>query len=1011
MTSRNIFICTILYIFFPLHSLAQNTIVKDFEPVCDSLSTLILERCDIKGELKLKAVMRRGSSLDFYFTESLGDFPWQQDDAQWFRRELKNLFPDCYKKYKVGEIYSRRVDLKKLITPELTFSGNPAETRYKAKKSPSQKIMVKESDGYSFNEGLEGRTIALWQSHGRYYDSGTDMWRWQRPPLFQTCEDMFTQAFVLPFLIPMLENAGAYVMTPRERDVQRHEIIADNDPVYQGEGARISGEYEETGRWEDAGVGFADTKAYYYDTENPFTLGSSRKASCISSGNSRKSATAIWRADVPERGEYAVYISYCSLKESSEAVKYTVFHMGGKSEFVVNQKMGGGTWVYLGTFEFGPGEDNKVVLDSRMPKGYKFVPGSIVTADAVKFGGGMGNIARGASENREEWQVSGLPRYAEGARYWLQWAGADSTVFHLNEGKSDYKDDFMCRGDWVAWMHKTTPIDLSLGFHTDAGVTPNDSIVGTLAIYTLKSEGKQKLPSGDDRMTSREFADIVQSQIVNDLKTQYDSLWQRRCIWDRGYRESRTPSCPSMLLELLSHQNFADMKYGLDPSFRFSASRAVYKGIVKYLSNRYQKYYTIQPLPVNSISVKFKKSNGTEDAHKAVISWKETEDTLEPTAVADGFILYTRIDDGGFDTGRKITAAARKGDGYQLEVDIKKGHIYSFRIAAYNKGGKSFESETVSIGVPLENKKDGTVLIVNNFDRVSGPTFYDTPSYASFNNRLDGGVPYIRDISFIGEMYENRRAMPWLSDNNPGFGASYNDKATGIIAGNTFDFAVVHGKAVLRAGYAFSSCSNDAFCGDTTLTEGTFCVDMICGKQVSTVTGTGKEKFRVFTPSIQKALTRYTSKGGNVLISGANIGTDVWDTVFPIEVDSTLRANSIKFAKKVLGYKWGGNSVSRRGAVKAISDSLFCSSSISPMEFYTEPNEVRYCVEAPDGIQPADKNGKVIFRYADTGVPAGTIYCAPGYKTVCLGFPVEALKNDDSIFRIIDSSLKFFKKE
>ena len=27
-----------------------------------------------------------------------------------------------------------------------------------------------------------------------------------------------------------------------------------------------------------------------------------------------------------------------------------------------------------------------------------------------------------------------------------------------------------------------------LGFHTDAGVTPDDSLVGTLAIYTLKSE-------------------------------------------------------------------------------------------------------------------------------------------------------------------------------------------------------------------------------------------------------------------------------------------------------------------------------------------------------------------------------------------------------------------------------------------------------------------------------------------------------------------------------------------
>ena len=39
-----------------------------------------------------------------------------------------------------------------------------------------------------------------------------------------------------------------------------------------------------------------------------------------------------------------------------------------------------------------------------------------------------------------------------------------------------------------------------------------------------------------------------------------------------------------MLLELLSHQNLADQSYGLDPRFRFHVSRAVYKGILKYLS-------------------------------------------------------------------------------------------------------------------------------------------------------------------------------------------------------------------------------------------------------------------------------------------------------------------------------------------------------------------------------------------------------------------------------------------
>lgn len=79
------------------------------------------------------------------------------------------------------------------------------------------------------SQGLAGRHIALWQSHGRYFDQPQNRWKWQRSQLWQTCEDLYTQSYVLPYLVPMLENAGACVMLPRERDVQKYEILADND--------------------------------------------------------------------------------------------------------------------------------------------------------------------------------------------------------------------------------------------------------------------------------------------------------------------------------------------------------------------------------------------------------------------------------------------------------------------------------------------------------------------------------------------------------------------------------------------------------------------------------------------------------------------------------------------------------------------------------------------------------------------------------------------------------------
>ena len=219
---KRLVLILILFSALGLSSWGQSAIVKDFKPACDSLSVLIKEYSGVKGTLKLQAVMKRGKTLDFYFTESLGDYPWYKGDTKWFRSQLKSLFPANYEKYSLGEIFSKRIAYDKLVTPSLSFSGTPSESRHSI-TNPKRQNIVTSLDGLSFGKGMDGRHIALWQSHGYYYDISSDRWKWQRPCLFQTVEDMFTQSFVLPYLVPMLENAGAYVLLPRERDVQRNE--------------------------------------------------------------------------------------------------------------------------------------------------------------------------------------------------------------------------------------------------------------------------------------------------------------------------------------------------------------------------------------------------------------------------------------------------------------------------------------------------------------------------------------------------------------------------------------------------------------------------------------------------------------------------------------------------------------------------------------------------------------------------------------------------------------------
>lgn len=1003
---------SLLVIIF-LNASAQTQIVKDFKPACDSLTRLMTERTSVSGNLKIKSILKRDGKLDFYFDESLGDFPFRRSDAQWFIKNLQCLFPSKYSKYKIGKVYTKNVDINTLEVASLSFKGSSFKSHNRAIQPSERENFISKVDSLYYTKGLSGRNIALWQSHGYFYDNGAQRWNWQRPCLFQTVEDMYTQSYVLPFLVPMLENAGAYILMPRERDIQTNEVIADNDECLGGRGCA---EYRETGKWKDAGEGFGDKQQVYANFETPFGMGSARKAGCTSSNSKDKPATAVWRPEIPQRGNYSVYISYKSLPHSTPNAHYQVVHKGGTSEFIVNQKIGGGTWIYLGTFEFDKGTEGHVKLTSQTPAGYDNDRNAVITADAVRFGGGMGNIARAPKDSEEEAEVSGMPRSAEGARYWMQYAGVDKSVFNASGEENDYKDDYMSRGDWVDWISggsctnpkrdgKGIPVDLTLGFHSDAGTTPNDSIVGTLTIYTYESDGKFELPSGESRMTSREFADVVQTQIVHDIRKQYNPDWSRRQIRNRGYRESRTPPSPSMLLEILSHQNFADMKYGLDPAFRFSVSRSVYKGMLKYLSNRYGIPYIVQPLPVSHMNVRF------SDGNRAQISWQDRVDAIEPTAVPTGYILYTRIDDGAFDTGRVIEAQ-ESGKTLSYSVDIKPGHIYNFKIEAFNEGGKSFPSEIVSIGMPKKDAPmDKMVMVVNNFDRVSGPAFFDTPEYAGFDNSIDSGVPYLYDISFIGEMYQNHRTMEWITNDNPGFGGSHQDYAGKKVAGNTFDFAYTHGKSILKAGYPFCSCSNEVFCSQTDMTEGIWCIDLVCGKEVSTVIGSAENpvRYTVFTKEMQNAIRQFTSNGGHILVSGANIATDIWGGVYQYEKDEEFQKESIKFAEDVLGYRLASSHASRTGEVYFTNCERISTQKGESTSFHNTINESCYCVESPDGISPRGK-ASTFLKYADTDIPAAICKEGVNYKTVCIGFPLEILKEENQIDNTISLTLEYFSK-
>ena len=997
--------------------------MSELRPAGDSLTARMQRRTSVKSKIALRGIERKdGDVLDFRFTKEFSDYPWTAADTAWFREELWSLLPAKYRSCTPGLFYAdvKSQDFPALVTLSAGRDGKPSgEYAFRMETPPSAGYpLVTPVGGTPAPQGLEGRHIALWQSHGRYFEQRTERWEWQRAPTFQTTEDLFTQSFVLPFLIPMLENAGAVVLTPRERDTQPLEVVVDNDPAFteaRDGMMRRCGMYAEEGRWEDAGTGFADAKAVYDAEDNPFRMGTARKVRTVSPASSVFSQ-AQWNGDLPEEGRYAVYVSYKTVPGSTDGAHYTVRHRGGTSEFLVNQRIGGGTWIYLGTFEFDKG-GGLVTLDNVTPEGRTYRRNEYVTADAVRFGGGMGKIARGE-------QTSGMPAYLEGAMYAMQWAGFDGR--QLKDEPLDYTNDYARRGAWVRQLSGGSsvnpkyrgglgiPVDLSLAFHTDAGTTPNDSIVGTLAIYTLLCDNKPELDDGTSRTQCRDFAALLQDQVVSDLRAQADSKWSRRQLWNRSYSECRTTGVPGMILELLSHQNFADMKYGLDPSFRFLVSRAVYKGMLKFLAERYGRKYVVQPLPVQDFAV-------TLDGDEAVLRWAPTPDTLEPTAAPKRYLLYTRIDDGAFDLGQDV------GEALSCRVEMEPGHLYSFRIVAVNGGGRSFPSETLSAGRPVRGGGE-PVLVVNHFTRLSAPAWFDTPVYAGFDMGTDSGVPYMEDISYSGRMYGFRRLEPWLDDDCPGFGGSYVDEAGKIVPGNTFDYPSVHGKALLAAGHPFWSCSASAFTADSTLRQGAFAVDLICGKQVTTRFGRGEQpdRFSVFPAEMQEALTACTKAGVHLIISGARIGTDIWSGIYGDNLGRfTDDTPAARFATTVLGWRWRSDRPTRGFDVAPYAGKPLVTE--QPVKKGSKPapqpplpptfslggthigRADRYVVDNPDGIVPAADGAFSLLRYADTQVDAAVAFAggpeqdgpAPEgnahwhYGAVSFGFPLEVLPDAD----------------
>jgi N-acetylmuramoyl-L-alanine amidase len=591
---------------------------------------------------------------------------------------------------------------------------------------------------------LTGKQVFLSQGHGWIDYNTTDAWETQRPLTNGIVEDFVNSEAADQYLLRYLENAGATVWPLREVDLNSSMVIVDSSDAAAHP---TNGTYVESG---DAGAfsntgfsSFANFQAPYSSSEDPFrNAGSTSRALATAA---TETARATFTPLLPAEGDYEVWVSYTRNGDTgANDAHYIVSHTGGQTHFRVNQERHGWVWVRLGRFHFLAGSNaatGSVALANDSGE-----TGKIVVADAVRFGGGMGDIL-----GDYHGTVSGHPRWEEGARYFTQFQGGTSSVFGAG--------DVACRSKFAAWENYAGVEDsVFVSWHSNAY---DGSARGTSSYIYSANPPDGTYDTTQATTGSVSLMNRVHDEIVADIRAAWDSAWTNLGYYSAYFGEinpSYNSEMPSALLEVAFHDNATDAAQMKDPRFRKIVSRAIYQGIVKYFATRDGTTPRLLPEPPDD-----------PEAHSTsrtsvIVSWlpSPTDTTGVFGDAATSYKVYLSTDGKGFDNGTSTTSTSLK------IYNLSPGALYFVRVTGLNLGGESLPTETLAVRTPAA--MEPKALVVAGFDRISASQL--VPQYEA---DLGGTV---------------QRMYLWKM--------------------NDFSYPVQHGAALAAAGMAIDSASNEA---------------------------------------------------------------------------------------------------------------------------------------------------------------------------------------------------------
>ena len=137
----------------------------------------------VSSRIHIDSVNTEGNDLILFANINCSYIPFRTDNVTKIYQGIKALLPPELAKRKL-QIRTDHHAIEELIPLALRNTrGRKIPTfSYKA----DIPLITRLSVPYTPTNGLQNRHIALWQSHGFYYESKLARWEWQRARIFQT---------------------------------------------------------------------------------------------------------------------------------------------------------------------------------------------------------------------------------------------------------------------------------------------------------------------------------------------------------------------------------------------------------------------------------------------------------------------------------------------------------------------------------------------------------------------------------------------------------------------------------------------------------------------------------------------------------------------------------------------------------------------------------------------------------------------------------------------------------